>query len=156
MKFQVFEVVEPKFPVRFHSAGDVYDTMRAYEKSDREMFFVLFLNIKNMMIDYVVHSIGTVDTSAVYPRDVIRSAIVNNASAIIICHNHPSGDPEPSGCDKEITRILVLACQIVGISVLDHVVIGKDNYFSFADKGLLEDYRSEAITALIEAGIEPK
>jgi DNA repair protein RadC len=156
MKFQLFEVVEPKFPVHFHDARDVYNTMRTYEKSDREMFFVLFLNTKNVILDYVVHTIGTVDTAAVYPREVVRSAIVNNASAIIICHNHPSGDPEPSERDKEITRMLVLACQIIGLSVLDHVVIGRQKYFSFADKGIIEEYRSEALISLIEAGIVPR
>jgi len=93
MKFQVFVVVEPRFPVNFSKSKDVYDTMKTYKKSDREIFFILFLNSKNSMLDYVIHTIGTVDSSAVYPREVIRSALINNASSIIVCHNHPSGDP---------------------------------------------------------------
>ena len=153
MKFQVFEVVEPRFPVNFSKSKDVYDTMKTYKKSDREIFFILFLNSKNSMLDYVIHTIGTVDSSAVYPREVIRSALINNASSIIVCHNHPSGDPRPSEADKEITRILVNACEIVGIPVLDHVIIGKEGHYSFADDGLIESYIVQAKETLGQVGI---
>ena len=153
MKFQVFEVVEPRFPVNFSKSKDVYDTMKTYKKSDREIFFILFLNSKNSMLDYVIHTIGTVDSSAVYPREVIRSALINNASSIIVCHNHPSGDPHPSVADKEITRVLVNACEIVGIPVLDHVIIGKEEHYSFADEGLIESYIVQAKETLGQVGI---
>lgn len=153
MKLDVFEVVEPKFPAAFYQSKDVYDQMQTFSKSDREMLFIIFLNTKNRMLDYVVHTIGTVDSSALYPRDVIRSAIVHNSTAIIICHNHPSGDPEPSECDRNITGILVTACQVVGIRVLDHVIIGSGNYFSFADAGLIEDYKCNADGILRQGGI---
>ena len=153
MKFQVFEVVEPRFPVNFSKSKDVYDTMKTYKKSDREIFFILFLNSKNSMLDYVIHTIGTVDSSAVYPREVIRSTLINNASSIIVCHNHPSGDPRPSEADKEITRILVNACEIVGIPVLDHVIIGKEGHYSFADDGLIESYIVQAKETLGQVGI---
>ena len=148
MKLDVFEVVEPKFPATFRQSKDVYETMQTFAKSDREMFFIVFLNTRNRMLDYVVHTIGTIDSSAVYARDVIRSAVIHNASSIIICHNHPSGDPEPSACDKEITRILITACEIVGIRILDHVIIGNGHYFSFADAGFIEDYKSQAMGIL--------
>jgi len=69
---------------------------------------------------------------------------MRNASSIIICHNHPSGDPEPSTGDKEITKVLVTALEIVGIRILDHVVLGNGRFFSFADVGLIEDYKIEA------------
>jgi len=144
MKFDVFEVVEPKFPATFRQSKDVYETMQTFAKSDREMFFIVFLNTRNRMLDYVVHSIGTVDSSAVYARDVIRSAVIHNASSIIICHNHPSGDPEPSACDKEITRALIAAFEIAGIKILDHIVMGNGRYFSFQDAGLIERYTVEA------------
>ena len=153
MKFQVFEVVEPRFPVNFSKSKDVYDTMKTYKKSDREMLFILFLNAKNSMLDYVIHTIGTVDSSTVYPREVIRSALINNASSIIICHNHPSGDPHPSEADKEITRILINACEMVGIPVLDHVIIGKEEHYSFADEGLMESYTVQAKETLGQVGI---
>ncbi len=144
MKFDVFEVPEPRFPATFHQSKDVYETMKAFSKSDREMFFILFLNTKNRMLDYVVHTIGTIDSCAVYARDVLRSAIMRNASSIIICHNHPSGDPEPSAGDKEITRALIAAFEIVEIRILDHVVIGNGRFFSFAEAGLMESYKVEA------------
>jgi len=144
MKLDVFEVVEPKFPATFRQSKDVYEAMQTFAKSDREMFFIVFLNTRNRMLDYVVHTVGTIDCSAVYARDVIRSAVMRNASSIIICHNHPSGDPEPSTGDKEITKVLVTAFEIVGIRILDHVVLGNGRFFSFADAGLIEDYKVEA------------
>ena len=153
MKFQVFEVVEPRFPVNFSKSKDVYDTMKTYKKSDREMLFILFLNAKNSMLDYVVHSIGEVDSCAVYTREAMRSALVNNASSIIVCHNHPTGDPNPSVHDLEITRILVIACEIVGIQVLDHVIIGKEGYYSFADDGLMKRYTDQAKETLKQARV---
>lgn len=153
MKLDVFEVVEPKFPAAFHQSKDVYDQMQTFSKSDREMLFIIFLNTKNRMLDYVVHTIGTVDSSALYPRDVIRSAIVHNSTAIIICHNHPSGDPEPSACDREITKTLILACKIAGVNVLDHIIIGNDRFYSFADTGLIEDYKCQAEGLLTSSGI---
>ena len=155
MKLDVFEVVEPKFPAAFHQSKDVYDQMQTLSKSDREMLFIIFLNTKNRMLDYVVHTIGTVDSSALYSRDVIRSAIVHNSTAIIICHNHPSGDPEPSACDREITKTLILACKITGINVLDHIIIGSGRFYSFTDAGLLEDYKLTADCMLRNAGIIP-
>lgn len=153
MKFDVFEVVEPKFPATFRQSKDVYETMQTFAKSDREMFFIVFLNTRNRMLDYVVHTVGTIDSSAVYARDVIRSAVLHNASSIIICHNHPSGDPEPSACDKEITRILVMACEIVGIRILDHVIIGDGRFFSFTDAGLVEDFKCDALNTLRQCGV---
>ena len=153
MKLDVFEVVEPKFPATFRQSKDVYDAMRTFAKSDREMFFILFLNTRNRMLDYVVHTIGTIDSSAVYVRDVIRSAVIHNASSVIICHNHPSGDPEPSACDKEITKALIAAFEIVGIRILDHVVLGNGRFFSFADARLIEDYKVEAGDIMRRIGI---
>jgi len=153
MKFDVFEVVEPKFPATFRQSKDVYETMQNFAKSDREMFFIVFLNTRNRMLDYVVHTVGTIDSSAVYARDAIRSAVIHNASSIIICHNHPSGDPEPSACDKEITKALIAAFEIVGIRILDHVIIGDGRFFSFADAGLIEDYRYDAGSILIQVGM---
>ena len=80
------------------------------------------------------------DSSAVYPREVIKDALRYEASALIFAHNHPSGDPDPSLCDKEITRDLVFAARIIQIKVLDHIIIGNNRYFSFADQGLIDEY----------------
>jgi DNA repair protein RadC len=81
-----------------------------------------------------------VDSSAVYPREIIKGALILGATAIICFHNHPSGDPEPSISDKEITKEIVFACKVMQIRFLDHVIMGSNCYYSFADKGLIEDY----------------
>ncbi len=111
-------------------------------KADRECFVVLHLDPKNQLIGAELHSVGTVDSAGIYPRDVMKSALLANASALIFGHNHPSGDPEPSLCDREVTRDLVFAARCLQIKVLDHVIIGPDagRSFSFADQGLIDDY----------------
>ncbi len=125
-----------------HSSREVFDYLfHSLRDRKREMFKVLFLDTKNHVIEERTLFEGTVDSSAVYPREVIKVALRNEASALIFAHNHPSGDPEPSMSDREITRDLVLAAQVVQIKVLDHIVIGNNCYFSFADTGLLEDYQ---------------
>jgi DNA repair protein RadC len=119
----------------------VYYRARCYAGADREVLLVLFLNSKNHEIKLETHSIGAVDSSAVYPREIFRSALLCNASSFIMIHNHPSGDPEPSLCDKLITKDCVYAGKKMGILVLDHLILGANNtYFSFADHGLIEEY----------------
>jgi len=95
---------------------------------------------KNRIIEEKTISEGTVDSSAVYPREVIKSALKFNASSLIFVHNHPSGDPTPSESDREITKELVFAVQVMQVKVLDHIIIGNNCFFSFADEGLIEDY----------------
>ncbi|HSA94555.1 MAG TPA: DNA repair protein RadC [Acidobacteriota bacterium] len=124
-----------------HSSKEVFDYLyHALRDLKREQFKVIFLDPKNQIIEERTLFEGTVDSSAVYPREVIRDALRFEASALIFAHNHPSGDPEPSLCDKEITRELVLAARVLQIKVLDHIIIGNNRYFSFADQGLIEDY----------------
>jgi len=85
-----------------------------------------------------VVSIGTLNSALVHPREVFKGAIINSANSIILAHNHPSGDPSPSNEDKEITNRLVEAGEIIGISVLDHIVIGSnDKFVSFKEQGLI-------------------
>jgi DNA repair protein RadC len=124
-----------------HSSREVFDYLyHALRDLKREKFKVIFLDPKNQVIEEKTLFEGTVDSSAVYPREVIRDALLCEASALIFAHNHPSGDPEPSLADKEITRDLVFAARVIQIKVLDHVIIGNNRYFSFADQGLIEDY----------------
>ncbi len=124
-----------------HSSKEVFDYLyHALRDMRRELFKVIFLDTKNQVVEEKTLFEGTVDSSAVYPREVIKDALHYEASALIFVHNHPSGDPEPSLCDKEITRDLVFAARVIQIKVLDHIIIGNNRYFSFADEGLIEDY----------------
>lgn len=108
-----------------------------YADADREQFHVLMLDSKNRLIGVNLVSQGSLSTSVVHPREVFKPAIVANSAAVIFLHNHPSGCPEPSQEDRDCTRRLCEAGKILGIRVLDHVVIGQEAFFSFADSGLL-------------------
>lgn len=107
----------------------------AYETN--EQFRVLFLDKKNAIIADEVQQTGTVDQTPVYPREVIKRALELGASAIILVHNHPSGDPTPSRDDIEMTKEIVAAAEKLGIAVHDHVVIAKRGHVSFKSLGLL-------------------
>ena len=106
----------------------------------RECFNVVFLDAKNRVLSTKRLFEGTLTASSVYPREVVRAVLDNHAAAVIFAHNHPSGDPEPSESDKEITKELVFASSMMQLKVLDHIIIGNNCYFSFADRGLIEDY----------------
>lgn len=124
-----------------HSPQEVFDYLyHTLRDIKREKFKVLFLDAKNQIIEEKTFFEGTIDSSAVYPREIIKSALRQDASSLIFVHNHPSGDPQPSSTDKEITRELVFAANLMQIRVLDHIIIGNNCYFSFADKGLIEEY----------------
>jgi DNA repair protein RadC len=103
----------------------------------QEHFKIIFLDSKNRVIATETHSKGTVTASSVYPREVVYSALKNNAAALIFAHNHPSGDPNPSADDIAITRHLVFAAKVMGITVHEHIIIGENCYFSFADQGYI-------------------
>jgi DNA repair protein RadC len=110
---------------------------------DRECFKALFLDAKNRVIAVEDLFCGTLTASSVYPREVVRAALDHRAAAVIFAHNHPSGDPSPSPADVSITRQLVFACQIMGIVVHEHLVIGDSRYYSFADQGVLAEINQE-------------
>ena len=103
----------------------------------QERFIMLCLNIKNKLINYTIISQGSLTSSIVHPRKVLKPAILSNAASVIFIHNHPSGDPDPSLDDIEITSRLCKAFNICGINVLDHIIIGDNQYFSFKQKNML-------------------
>jgi len=109
----------------------------AMARSETEEFRVLFLDRKNVLIADEVLSEGTVDHAPVYPREIIKRALALNASALILAHNHPSGDPTPSRADIEMTREIVEAARALRIAVHDHIVIGRGGTASFKALGLL-------------------
>jgi DNA repair protein RadC len=110
-------------------------TVMAYR--DTEQFRILFLDRKNVLIADEAQARGTVDHVPVYPREVAKRALELNASAIILVHNHPSGDPTPSQADVEMTERVEVACRAIGVTVHDHVVVGKGSEASFRSLGLL-------------------
>ncbi|MEW6078854.1 MAG: DNA repair protein RadC [Thermodesulfobacteriota bacterium] len=113
----------------------------------REVFVGIFLNAKNRVLATETLFEGTLSQSAVYPREVVKRALELHAAAMIFCHNHPSGEPEPSPEDIRITRRLAAACRVVGVSVLDHVIIGDRGNYSFADNGYIEQIGREIESA---------
>ena len=106
-----------------------------FEDLDREKFIVLLLDAKHRAIGVNTVSLGSLTASIVHAREVFKPAIAGNAAAILLAHNHPSGDPAPSPEDNALTRRLREAGELIGISVLDHVILGAGVHFSFRDAG---------------------
>jgi DNA repair protein RadC len=127
-------------PVKIRSSQELYMMYRFLLMSERvEVFCVALLDQKNqiMAIDYV--SRGSLASSIVHPREVFTNPVRLQAASIILMHNHPSGDPTPSREDKECTARLVQAAKILGIRILDHIIFGEVDYFSFADSELMDE-----------------
>ena len=105
----------------------------------KEFFHVILLDIKNKPLHNIEISKGSLNAAIVDPKEVIKEATLRSASSIILVHNHPSGETEPSSEDVEITSRIIQACDLVGIKVLDHIIIGKnkEDYYSFAKNGLI-------------------
>jgi DNA repair protein RadC len=114
---------------------DYCRTAMAYE--EREQFRILFLDKKNQLLADEVQQVGTVDHTPVYPREVIRRALELSATAIILVHNHPSGDPTPSRADIQMTQTIVEVGKPLGIAVHDHLIIGREGHASFRGLGLI-------------------
>ena len=115
-------------------ASDVYKLMKPETKIDRECCWVIHLNGRNKIIEKELVSMGTVNASLVSPREVFRRAIIQGSAAIIVVHNHPSGDPEPSMDDIQVCLNLLNAAEILNVKLLDFMVIGFTDYTSFADR----------------------
>lgn len=129
-----------KYPdVRFVNPNVVATLLHDYfGHPDREMFIVIACNTKNRLIGIHTASIGSLDTSIVHPREVFKFAILANAAAVILAHNHPSDDVTPSQDDIVLTKRLQQAGAVLGIQVLDHLVIGNEGgYYSFQDHSLM-------------------
>jgi len=124
-------------PLKLSTPAEVYAHFRGLEESDKERFYSVLMDAKNNVIGVDMVSQGPVDSSPVHPREVYKSALLASATSVIFVHCHPSGDPEPSGSDRMITSQLEEAGNLLGIQVLDHVIIGRDEFYSFADRGEL-------------------
>src|SRR5262245_61217262 len=123
-------------PRAVRHGGDVAALLREFLGDDpRERFAVVYLDTKHRPIAVHEAHVGTCNSSPVHPREVFAPAVGLAATAIVVAHNHPSGDPTPSAEDRAVTERLRLAGELLGIALLDHLVIGDARYFSFADEG---------------------
>jgi len=109
----------------------------------KEVFVGIFLDAKNRVLTSKILFTGTLTTSSVYPREVIISALQHNAAAMIFAHNHPSGHVEPSNSDVQITKNLLFALKYVGIILHEHMIIGDEDFYSFAAQGLISKFNKE-------------
>ena len=131
------KTIEKKI-TKISSSEDIYNYLKN-ELADKknEYFYAILLDTKNVIISKEVISIGTLDASLVHPREAFKPAVKKSAKSIIFVHNHPSGDFSPSNDDFKTTQRLVEAGDILDIKVLDHIIIGKDGYYSFKKENLL-------------------
>lgn len=124
--------------IAFTSTQRVRDWLRLKMAGlEREEFMVLYLNQQNQLIGYETLFTGTISSTEVHPREVVKRALYFNAAAVIFAHNHPSGEITPSHADKNLTQRLVNILQLVDILVLDHLIVGGKHIFSFAEYGLV-------------------
>jgi len=128
----------PAERARIRGPRDVFERCApTMQDLQQEEFRVLLLNTQHAVLREVVVTRGILDASVVHPREVFRTAVSESAAAVLLVHNHPSGDPTPSPEDREVTRQLSDAGRVLGIPVLDHVVVGDARFVSFAESGLL-------------------
>jgi len=126
------------------SAREAYEYL-AHELKHRpqEIFKVIFLDARGRIIEVEELFRGTLTETAVYPREVFARAFQHRAASLVLAHNHPSGDPRPSGADLELTRKLLLAGHLLSVRILDHLIIAREGYFSLAEEGILEKLERE-------------
>lgn len=126
------------YKMTIKSPADIHNLLKdKLGHCDREHFQAVFLNTKHHVITVETVSVGSLNSTLVHPRELFRNSIKRSAAALIIAHNHPSGDPTPSVEDIEITRRLVEVGNIVGIQVLDHIIIGENCYVSLKEQGVI-------------------
>ena len=135
------EAYSARFSMRvgeiFTGSAQVADHLQALLAGrTRETFVALFLNGRNALISSDIIFEGTLTQASVFPREILKVALLKNAASIIVGHNHPSGQTRPSTDDQAITKSLKQACELMEIPLLDHLIVG-DSFFSFADSGLL-------------------
>lgn len=116
---------------------DVWEELKDLREYKKEHFVIFYLDVRNQEIKREIISVGSLNANLVHPREVFEPAVRNSAAQIILAHNHPSGDPEPSEDDLLLTKKLVESGKILGIEVADHIIVAKDNFFSFKNKGII-------------------
>ena len=118
-------------------AEDVFNFFSDLQDATKEKLFSVCLTQQNEIVCVDLVSVGSNDHSVADPKEIIKAAILSNASSLIMVHNHPSGSIKPSDADTVTTNIMKEACKMFGITLLDHIIIGNDKYFSYANHGLI-------------------
>ena len=123
----------------------IQSLIKTQGQPDREQFCVILLNSKNEIIGLNIVSIGGLSSASAHPSEVLKPAILANSAAIILCHNHPSNNLEPSPDDLAITKRIIQASEVIGIAVHEHIIISMDDdrYYSFADNGIIKRFYDE-------------
>lgn len=121
---------------RYTAPSQIFETFRFLQRETKEYFIALHLDGKNRILCIDMVSVGSLNQSIVHPRETLKNSLLSSAAAIILVHNHPTGDPSPSSEDIAITKRLAEASDIIGIKILDHIIIG-DTYLSFVERGLI-------------------
>ena len=137
MTYQIVSERKLKSKVRIKASEEVFKLVKRYAKEKRELFILLTLNGANTVISVSIVSIGIVNRTIIHPREIFSRAITDNAAAIIVCHNHPSGNVMPSEEDKDITKRISKAGEIIGIPLIDHIIFSKRNYTSLKREGFV-------------------
>jgi DNA repair protein RadC len=136
--FVLLDSACPHPPLKIGNPADAFPILRKYGAKRKEHFIALYLNGTHEVIREEVVSIGLMNRTVVHPREVFYPAIIYNSAAVIVAHNHPSGNLTPSPEDQEITSRLSDAAKILGIALLDHLIISSKAYYSFVEHGLME------------------
>ncbi len=124
--------------VKLKSPESIYLYLKdQLEMKTQEHLVALYLNTKGELIKKEILFVGSLNTSVIHPREIFKHAVINSAASIIICHNHPSGDPTPSQNDLDVTNIIHNNSLMMDIVLMDHIIIGRDRYFSFKEKGIM-------------------
>lgn len=121
----------------FLTPKEIWEELRDLRNHKKEHFVIFYLDSRNQEIKRETISIGSLNANLVHPREVFEPAVRNLAAQIILAHNHPSGDPTPSEDDLEITKRLIESGKILGIEVIDHIIVAKNNFFSFKERKLI-------------------
>ncbi|MFA6291826.1 MAG: JAB domain-containing protein [Victivallales bacterium] len=135
MKFHIKE--RPAMNYYAGSPALVFDEFKELSQADQESMWILGLNVKNRVQCKELVALGGLDTTCVYPRVIFKRLLMTDSSSVILVHNHPSGQVEPSNDDIRLTSVIKDGCKVFDIRLLDHVIIGEGTYFSFREKNLI-------------------
>ena len=122
---------------------EVFEWFRKLKLEARENVLAVYFDSKNTVIAFNTHSQGTLTYCNIYPREIVKVGVMLNAACVMLIHNHPSGEIEPSESDKFMTKNIMLACKFLEIKVLDHIIIGDNKYFSMADAGMIKEFENK-------------